>query len=105
MIMTMRVGMGVTGAVIMLVGMGMTGRAIVLVGVGIGMTGPVVMMVGVRMIGPGIVRVVGLVIMMAGGGGAVLVPHRYRMTRKSHCSTSTSAICAQLRTVRDDHGT
>jgi hypothetical protein len=50
-------------------------------------------------------RVVGLVIMMAGGGGAVLIPHRYRMTRKSHCSTSTSAICAQLRTVRDDHGT
>jgi hypothetical protein len=45
------------------------------------------------------------VIMMAGGGGAVLIPHRYRMTRKSHCSTSTSAICAQLRTVRDDHGT
>jgi hypothetical protein len=73
--------------------------------VGIGMTGAVVMMVGVRMIGPGIVRVVGLVIMMAGGGGAVLIPHRYRMTRKSHCSTSTSAICAQLRTVRDDHGT
>jgi hypothetical protein len=76
-----------------------------LVGVRIGMTGAVVMMAGVRMIGPGIVRVVGLVIMMAGGGGAVLIPHRYRMTRKSHCSTSTSAICAQLRTVRDGHGT
>jgi hypothetical protein len=73
--------------------------------VGMGVTGAVVMMAGVRMIGPGIVRVVGLVIMMAGGGGAVLIPHRYRMTRKSHCSTSTSAICAQLRTVRDGHGT
>ena len=88
-------------------GMGMTGPVIVRVRVGMGMTRPVIMLVGVEMgmIGPGIVRAVGLVIMMVGGGGAVLIPHRYSMTRKSHCSTSTLAICAQLRTVRDDHGT
>jgi hypothetical protein len=45
-----------------------------------------------------------IVLVRAGSGGVMLIPHCYRITPKSHCSTSTGATSAQLRAIRSGHG-
>jgi hypothetical protein len=60
----------------------------------------VVLMLAVMPVVTAVIMLVpALVIMLvAVGAGAVLVPHRPRMARKSSCSTSTSATLARLQT-------
>jgi hypothetical protein len=61
---------------------------IVVVRVGLGVTGHVIIEVRV------------IVVVRSGGGGVMLIPHCYRITPKSHCSTSTAATSAQLQAIR-----
>ncbi len=89
----MGVGVGATSLVI--IGVGLTGQVILLTGVGV--TGLVIM--GVWVIG------VEIMMLRRVGGGVMLVPHCYRMTRKPHCSTSISANSAQLPAICSKRGT